>query len=248
MERDFKGIWIPKEIWLSKELTLQEKVFLVEIDSLDNHEGCYASNEYFANFFNLSKNRCTEIIKSLEKKGYINISYTYKPNTKSIDKRILKVVDNSNIGIRKTVSGYSENRRGCSENCEDNNTYNNINNNIYSDSEESRKIISKDDKPSNPKDASKNKEYLEFESIIKIKYLGKKVKSVRDKKVPKLLKTYSKEELERCIDRYMKECTSKDKQYILNESTFWNTRYIDYLDENYEDVKPVRKIGDRSMF
>lgn len=233
MERDFKGIWIPKEIWLSKKLTLQEKVFLVEIDSLDNHEGCYASNEYFANFFNLSKNRCTEIIKSLEKKGYINISYTYKPNTKSIDKRILKVVDNSNIGIRKTVSGYSENRRGCSENCEDNNTYNNINNNIYSDSEKS---------------LAKNKEYLEFENIIKRKYLGKKVKSVRDKKVPKLLKIYSKEELERCIDRYMKECTSKDKQYILNESTFWNTRYIDYLDENYEDVKPVRKIGDRSMF
>jgi hypothetical protein len=36
--RDFKGIWIPKEIWLSKDLTLQEKVFYVEIDSLDNEK------------------------------------------------------------------------------------------------------------------------------------------------------------------------------------------------------------------
>jgi hypothetical protein len=36
MKRDFKGIWIPKEIWLNENLTLQEKVFLVEIESLDN--------------------------------------------------------------------------------------------------------------------------------------------------------------------------------------------------------------------
>lgn len=68
MERAFKGIWIPAEIWLNKDLTLLEKVFLVEIDSLDNENGCFASNEYFSNFFGLSKNRCSEVIKSLEKK------------------------------------------------------------------------------------------------------------------------------------------------------------------------------------
>ena len=67
MERDFKGIWIPKEVWLSNDLTLQEKVFLVEIDSLDNEEGCYASNQYFADFFGLSTTRVSLIIKSLYK-------------------------------------------------------------------------------------------------------------------------------------------------------------------------------------
>ena len=66
MEREFKGVWIPKEIWLNKELTIQEKSFIAEIDSLDNDEGCFASNDYFSNFFGLSKNRCSEIIKSLE--------------------------------------------------------------------------------------------------------------------------------------------------------------------------------------
>lgn len=34
--RDFKGIWIPKDIWLSDKLTLQEKIMYIEIDSLDN--------------------------------------------------------------------------------------------------------------------------------------------------------------------------------------------------------------------
>lgn len=71
MSRDFKGIWIPKEIWLSKNLTLQEKVFLVEIDSLDNQSGCYATNKYFAEFFDLSEVRVSEVISSLVNKGFV---------------------------------------------------------------------------------------------------------------------------------------------------------------------------------
>ena len=70
-ERDFKGVWIPKEIWLSKNLTLQEKVMLVEIDSLDNEKGCFATNQYFADFFDISKTRVSLILKSLIEKGYI---------------------------------------------------------------------------------------------------------------------------------------------------------------------------------
>ena len=69
--RNFKGIWIPKEIWLSENLTLQEKVFLVEIESLDNEKGCYANNGYFAKFFGLSKTRVSLIIKSLIQKGVV---------------------------------------------------------------------------------------------------------------------------------------------------------------------------------
>ena len=70
-DRNFKGIWIPKEIWLSEALTLQEKVFLVEIDSLDNEEGCFACNQYFSDFFGVSKVRVSEVINSLVKKRYI---------------------------------------------------------------------------------------------------------------------------------------------------------------------------------
>lgn len=123
MDRNFKGIWIPKEIWLNEDLSIQEKVFLVEIDSLDNENGCFASNDYFAKFFKLSKNRCSEVIKGLETKGLVNITYKYKEGTKSIEKRIIKVIGKSN-------TTYSENRLSYSEKCEDNNTINNTNN-IY---------------------------------------------------------------------------------------------------------------------
>lgn len=121
--RAFKGIWIPKEIWLSTDLKVMEKLVLVEIDSLDNEEGCFASNDYFSKFFSLSKNRCSEIIKSLEKKGYITIEYIYQPGSKAISKRVIKRVRKIDRGIREIDRPTRKTEEGCSENCEDNNTF-----------------------------------------------------------------------------------------------------------------------------
>ena len=110
MKRDFKGIWIPSEIWLNKDLSLIEKCFIVEIDSLDNSDGCFASNGYFAEFFSISKSRCSQIIKGLETKEFISIQYHYEG--KQIIKRVVNILKG---GIKKTKGGYLEN-------CEDNNT------------------------------------------------------------------------------------------------------------------------------
>ena len=56
-ERDFKGVRIPRDIWLSEQLSIMEKVLFVEINSLDNERGCFASNAYFAEFFQVSSRR-----------------------------------------------------------------------------------------------------------------------------------------------------------------------------------------------
>lgn len=74
MNRDFKGVWVPRDIWLSKELSAIEKVILVEIDSLDNDEHCFASNEYFAEFCNCSVPTVTRAIKHLKELNYIEVS------------------------------------------------------------------------------------------------------------------------------------------------------------------------------
>ena len=73
MERDFKGIWITREIWLSAELSLMEKVLFVEIHSLDNERGCFASNRYFADFFAVSDRQIRTYLASLKSKGYIRV-------------------------------------------------------------------------------------------------------------------------------------------------------------------------------
>lgn len=90
MNRDFKGVWIPREIWLAENLTMQEKVFLAEIDSLDNEQGCYANNEYFARFFGISKVRVSEVINSLVAKGWVKSTLISTQGNKRILKKVLK--------------------------------------------------------------------------------------------------------------------------------------------------------------
>lgn len=93
VNRSFRGVWIPRDIWLNKDLSITEKCFLAEIDSLGgSEEGCFASNQYFAEFFNLSKERARKIIGELNKKGYLKITLTYKEDTKEVDQRIIKLI------------------------------------------------------------------------------------------------------------------------------------------------------------
>lgn len=120
-ERDFKGIWIPKEVWLSDALTMQEKLFYVEIDSLDNEDGCFASNAHFAEFFDVSKGRCTQIVKSLESKKLITINLEYKG--KQVVRRLIRVVNKLNTPLSNPKHPYLENDEG--NNTSLNNTTNN---------------------------------------------------------------------------------------------------------------------------
>ena len=72
--RDFKGIWIPKEIWESNQLSIMERVLFVEIHSLDNERGCYASNRYFSVFFGVSERQIQTYIAGLKVKGFITVT------------------------------------------------------------------------------------------------------------------------------------------------------------------------------
>ena len=91
--RDFKGVWIPKELYLNNTLTWNEKIILIEIDSLSKNGKCFASNQHFANLLGISKKRVETIISELRKKGYITSVLIYKKESKQVDKRILRVVD-----------------------------------------------------------------------------------------------------------------------------------------------------------
>lgn len=74
--RDFKGVWIPKQVFLDERLNAIEKIILIEIDSLDaeDSEGCYASNEYLANFCKCSMTKVSTSISKLIKLGYLYVS------------------------------------------------------------------------------------------------------------------------------------------------------------------------------
>lgn len=116
--RAFKGVWIPAEFWLDQNLSIIEVIVLTEIDSLDNENGCVASNKHFAEFTGLSKNRVSEIVNGLKTKGYVNIQYFFddygqKRRTMRLNQLVRKNdigIRNSEGGIRDIEGGYSENR------------------------------------------------------------------------------------------------------------------------------------------
>lgn len=72
-KREFKGIWFPAEVWLDERLTALEKMILMEIDSLDGEDGCYASNEYLAKFCQCSQSKVSSAITKLRQLGYIRV-------------------------------------------------------------------------------------------------------------------------------------------------------------------------------
>lgn len=70
-ERRFTGVFIPEKIWLDTNLSPIEKLFWGEVHALDKKEGCYARNEHFSSFFQITDRRVRQIIASLESKKYV---------------------------------------------------------------------------------------------------------------------------------------------------------------------------------
>lgn len=95
----------------------------------------------------------------------------------------------------------------------------------------------------NREDIDKNKkkdiEKEQIESIWKM-YPLKKGKVAAIKKIPKLIKKYGFEQIERCIERYKqyvehRQHTDFRELKYQNGSTFFNGTYEDYLDENWKE-------------
>lgn len=87
--RDFKGVWIPKEIWLNKELSALDKIIYAEIDSLDGENGCTASNEYLATFCDCSVTKVSLAISKLTEMGFIYVE-SFNGRRRVLKSRLLK--------------------------------------------------------------------------------------------------------------------------------------------------------------
>ena len=163
---------------------------------------------------NLSENKIYRLMHRLQDMGNIVINSNNKYSIVSIVK--WEVYQNDDIEVRQQIDNKQITNR---QQIDTNNNVNNVNN--------------------------ANKEtYSDFVKKILDIYPGKKTKSVRDKKLPKIIKKHGEDEILKAVKRYAAEAKTKDKRYILNESTFWNGRYLDYLEDYYEPDQNHYKGGD----
>lgn len=222
--RDFKGIWIPKEIWLDDDLNATDKIIFAEIDSLDvdDSDGCYASNEYLSNFCKCSITKVSTSISKLIGLGYVRVIKS--DGRKRWLKTCLSKFESQN-GENKKSEIQEMKERNIPSKKVDKNTDNNA---LLSER-------SSESVPPQPKRQSRKKEANElFERVWKLypKKFGKG--KISDTQKLKLLEI-GYDELSRAIQRCCSYNKDKDKQYWQNGSTFFNSGYIDFLDENYED-------------
>ena len=112
------------EVRYNKDLTPNAKLLYSEITALCNMNGqCFATNSYFSEIYGKSKTSISKWISQLVSFGYISINYTYKSNSKEIDKRYISIVKE---GIEEKLKG------GIKEKLKDNTTsINTTSNNIY---------------------------------------------------------------------------------------------------------------------
>lgn len=92
-KREFRGIWIPREIWFDTRLNALDKIILAEIDSLDDDQtGCFAGNEYLADFAQCSERKVSEAIGNLIKCGYIYVA-SFDGRKRTLRSRLATVAD-----------------------------------------------------------------------------------------------------------------------------------------------------------
>jgi hypothetical protein len=117
--RNFLGVWLPRDVYLDKKLSWTEKILYVEIQSLDNENGCFASNEYFAEFLDVSTTTISLAISKLKKLNYIEcVSFDGR-------KRVLK------SAFKSQEKQLLSNLKGTiKENLKHNNKVNNTNKNL----------------------------------------------------------------------------------------------------------------------
>ena len=248
-QRQFKGIWIPKEIWLNKGLTFQEKIMLVEIDSYDDGEiGCFASNKYFMNLFNMTSSRVSQVIQNLQKKGYLMIDYEY--NGKEISRRFLHIqrppypekegMLKNDIGMLKNETRVCQKvKQGYVKKLKDKNTYvnnTNINNNIYSP------VSSKQDKIPYQDIV----EYLNLKANTKFRFTSEKTRKLIKARINE---NFTVEDFKTVIDNKCDEWLNDDEMKIyLRPETLFGSKFESYLNQKRKKITTKKLDIDISDF
>lgn len=225
---------IPQSVMRDKSISTGAKALYAYICSFAGKgQTAFPGFELICNELSITKNTMYSYRKELKDKNLLEI--TKERNGKKYTNNIYRIVINpQNLNSSKieptkkedvqeskgnSRSWTSQNLGGSKnepfKNVEANNN-NIINNNIY----------------------SANKETIEE---IWSMYPNKKGKTKSLEYISKILKKISADELKRCVLRYSKEVRGKEKQFILNGSTFFHTRYADYLDCEYEDTNTESK-------
>lgn len=207
--------------WIIFKTNYQE-----EYQGLKRNE-CYFSYSIVENECSVSRKKLQRILSDLEQESFI--TWIHKSNAKN-KKSVIFLIE-TGYGSENGL-GYGSEYGRSKVNANTTGNQDTVNNTVED--------MVKDTSSRNISIYSAN----DYEDIWKL-YPCKKGKATAIKKIPQILKQYSKEELIRCIERYCKDVDFQRKTFAalayVNGSTFFNGRYEDYLDCNYQEIELIKK-------
>lgn len=116
MSEDIKPAFyaiIPADVRYDKNLKPNAKLLYGEVTALCNERGyCWAGNEYFAKLYGVNLKTISVWISQLVSKKYLLRELIYKPGTKEIDKRILKIPIPYTLPIKNEIPSPQKNGEG----------------------------------------------------------------------------------------------------------------------------------------
>lgn len=214
MERSYYAI-IPANVRYDKDLTPNSKLLYGEITALCNEKGfCWATNEYFATLYGVSKVSISKWINSLVSKGYIISEIEYKEGSKEILNRYLRIV---NDPIKEKFNTPIK------EKFKDNNTIINNTSNIYINI------------------YSRVVEYLNKKANTSYRSSTKKTQQLiraRQKE------GFTEEDFIKVIDNKNEEWLGTDMEKFLRPETLFGTKFESYLNQKGGKKSGKNKSGE----
>ena len=107
-KRNYYAI-IPAGVRYDSNLCPNSKLLYGEITALCNEKGyCWASNQYFADLYNVTKISISKWISALQAFGYIRIDFVYKENSKEIESRRIWITNKENNNPQPSIKEESK--------------------------------------------------------------------------------------------------------------------------------------------
>lgn len=213
------GTYITIQGWMRTDLNLSGNeliVYAIIYGFSQNKQGEFTgSAQYLADWVGCTRRTVMTILNKLVEAKLISKTEIILNNNEK------RVSYQAEMGCEKTSHGVKNFHRGCEKISHNININNNTNNNhrdinnVHSCSE------SLEEPPE------------EFFERAWQYYPNKRGKGQVSKKSKERLMSHGWDNVKRAIDRYLEDLKKDEWRHAQNGSTFFNSGYIDYLDENY---------------
>ena len=213
------GNYITIQWWMRTELKLSGNeliVYAIIYGFSQNKQGEFTgSAQYLADWVGCTRRTIMSILNKLVEEGIISKTETVLNNN---EKRVSYQAER---GCEKISQGVKNFHRGCEKISHNININNNTNNNH-------RDINNVHSCSESPEETPE-----EFFERAWQYYPNKRGKGQVSEKSKERLMSHGWDNVKRAIDRYLKDLKKDEWRQAQNGSTFFNSGYIDYLDENY---------------